>query len=164
MTRPPLPDAFLGPPIAHRALHDVSAGRPENSLSAVQAAIAVGYGIEIDLQLTADGAAMVFHDYGLKRLTGRDGTVRQRTAADLSAIPLAGGDGETIPTLAEVLDRVAGQVPLLIELKDQDGAMGDRIGPLEAATAAASVQRPSSIVRMRSRYSVWVSVMVWSSD
>ena len=137
MTRPPLPDAFLGPPIAHRAFHDVSAGRPENSLSAVQAAIAAGYGIEIDLQLTADGAAMVFHDYGLKRLTGHDGTVRQRTAADLGAIPLAGGDGETIPTLAEILERVAGQVPLLIELKDQDGAMGDRIGPLEAATAIA---------------------------
>ena len=75
-----LPDAFLSRPIAHRALHDRDAGRPENSRAAMRAAIEHGYGIECDLQLSADGVAMVFHDAELKRLTGEDGPVRARTA------------------------------------------------------------------------------------
>lgn len=129
-----LPRAFLTTPIAHRAFHDVNDGRPENSLAAMRAAIARGYGIECDVQLTADGQAMVFHDYVLDRLTGEKGPVRLKTAAALGAIPLTGGN-EGIPTLAEVLDLVAGQVPLLIEIKDQDGAMGPDIGPLEQALA-----------------------------
>ena len=130
-----LPAIFLDRPIAHRALHDVAAGRPENSRAAIEAAIAGGYGIEIDLQLSADGQAMVFHDYGLHRLTSAEGPVRQRTAADLATIPLTGGN-ETIPGFAEILDLVAGRVPLLIEIKDQDGAMGPDVGPLEQAAAA----------------------------
>lgn len=133
--RPPLPAAFLHAPIAHRALHDVAAGRPENSRAAIRAAIAAGYGIEIDLQLSRDGVAMVFHDETLERLTPRQGWVRDLTAAELAAIPLKGGD-EGIPTLAEVLDIVAGQVPLLIELKDQTLRMAESDGRLEAATAA----------------------------
>ena len=79
---------------------------------------------------------MVFHDYDLARLAEASGPLRQRTASDLARIPLKGG-GEGIPTLSEVLDLVAGQVPLLIEVKDQDGAMGPDIGPLEEAIAAA---------------------------
>ncbi|MEM8578615.1 MAG: glycerophosphodiester phosphodiesterase family protein [Pseudomonadota bacterium] len=130
----PLPPAFLRAPLAHRALH--GPGAAENSRAAVRAAVEAGYGIEIDLQLSADGQAMVFHDYGLDRLTGQPGTVRASTAAALAATPLRGGD-EGIPTLAEVLALVRGQVPLLIELKDQDGVMGPNIGALEAATAAA---------------------------
>lgn len=131
-----LPAAFLDRPLAHRALHDRGAGRPENSLAAIRAAIAAGYGIEIDLQLSADGVAMVFHDYDLMRLTGRAGRVRDLTAGDLGAIPLLGGD-EGIPTLAQVLATVAGRVHLLIEIKDQDGRMGPNVGPLERATAEA---------------------------
>ncbi|WP_109465529.1 glycerophosphodiester phosphodiesterase family protein [Albibacillus kandeliae] len=134
---PALPAAFLQSPIAHRAFHDKAAGRPENSRAAIRAAIANGYGIEIDLQLTADGQAVVFHDYALARLTGAEGTVRQNTAAALAGIALSHGDGETVPSFAKVLDIVAGQVPLLIELKDQDGAMGPDVGPLEAAAASA---------------------------
>lgn len=134
MTR--LPELFLSRPIAHRALHDIADGRPENSRAAIRAAIAHGYGIEIDLQLSQDGQAMVFHDYALARLTGQDGTVQQRSVDDLRAIPLKGGD-ETIPDLPEVLDLIAGQVPLLIELKDQDGAMGPGGGTLERATTVA---------------------------
>lgn len=130
----PLPAAFLTRPIAHRALHDRAAGRPENSRAAVRAAVAAGYGIEIDLQPSADGVPMVFHDYDLRRLTGVPGRLRGLTAAELSEIPLLGGD-EGIPTLAEVLAIVDGQVPLLIEIKDQDGAMGPDVGPLETATA-----------------------------
>jgi len=130
----PLPAAFLTRPIAHRALHDRAAGRPENSRAAVRAAVAAGYAIEIDLQPSADGVPMVFHDYDLRRLTGVPGRLRGLTAAELSEIPLSGGD-EGIPTLAEVLAIVDGRVPLLIEIKDQDGAMGPDVGPLETATA-----------------------------
>jgi len=134
---PPLPRAFLGAPIAHRALHDRAQGRPENGLAAIRAAVAAGYGIEIDLQLSADGQAMVFHDYDLKRLTGETGPIRRRTAAELGGIALSGGDGETIPTFAEVLALVAGRVPLLVELKDQDGGMGPDVGRLETAAVTA---------------------------
>lgn len=134
MTR--LAPAFLNVPLAHRALHDVSEGRPENSRAAIRAAVQAGYGIEIDLQLSADGQAMVFHDYDLRRLTGQSGAIRLRTAAELAGLGLAGGD-EGIPTLADVLAVVAGKVPLLIEIKDQDGALGRDIGALERATATA---------------------------
>jgi glycerophosphoryl diester phosphodiesterase len=128
----PLPEAFLTRPIAHRALHDTATGRPENSRAAIRAAVAAGYGIEIDLQLTQDEQAVVFHDYDLERLTARRGPVRQIPLEQAAATALRHGDGEGIPSLLEVLEIVAGQVPLLIELKDQDGAMGPDIGPLEA--------------------------------
>lgn len=89
MTR--LDPEFLRAPLAHRALHDVADGRPENSRAAISAAMAHGYGIEIDLQLSRDGAAMVFHDYDLKRLTGQSGPVQQREAAELCGVALLGG-------------------------------------------------------------------------
>ena len=57
-----LPDCFKTIPLAHRALHDVSGGIVENSLGAVLAAIRHGYGVELDIQLSADGEAIVFHD------------------------------------------------------------------------------------------------------
>ncbi|MDV7271175.1 glycerophosphodiester phosphodiesterase family protein [Thioclava sp. A2] len=131
----PLDPAFLSIPLAHRALHDVAKGRPENSRAAIRAAIAAGYGIEIDIQPSADGVPMVFHDYQLNRLTAETGAIARRSATELAAIPLTGGT-EGIPTLHEVLALVAGQVPLLIEIKDQDGAMGPAVGPLERAIAA----------------------------
>lgn len=131
-----LPAAFLGAPLAHRGLHDVADARPENSRAAIRAAMAHGYGIEIDVQRSADDAAMVFHDYGLKRLTGAEGTVAQRSAAEMAEITLTGGE-DGAPTLPQVLEIVAGQVPLLIEIKDQDGAMGPNVGPLEQAVADA---------------------------
>lgn len=133
-----LPDAFLNRPITHRALHDVSAGRAENSAKAIQAAIDAGYGIEIDLQLSRDGQAMVFHDYDLARLTGTPGPIAMQTAEALRATPLL-HDGDGIPTLTEVLAQVAGRVPLMIELKDQDGMLGPNIGTLEKAVADALI-------------------------
>jgi len=133
---PRLDDAFLGAPLAHRALHDVTDGRPENSRAAIAAAIAHGYGIEIDVQLSADDQPMVFHDYALDRLADGKGPIRAVPAGALAKTLLLGGD-EGIPALDEVLDLVAGRVPLLIEIKDQDGGMGPNIGPLEAATARA---------------------------
>jgi glycerophosphoryl diester phosphodiesterase len=136
MTIPvPLPPAFLKAPIAHRALHDRTADRPENSRAAVRAAVEAGYGIEVDVQPAADGTAMVFHDYDLRRLTDEPGPIRARTKAELGGLKLLGGH-EGIPTLADILAIIAGRVPLLIEIKDQDGAMGPSVGPLERAVAA----------------------------
>lgn len=131
-----LSDEFFRRPIAHRALHDVACGRPENSVEAIRAAIEKGYGIEIDLQLSQDGQAMVFHDYDLGRLAGVQGPIRQRTAKELGQIPLLGGE-QGIPSLQEVLTMVDGRVPLLIELKDQHGQMGMTDGALEHATYLA---------------------------
>jgi len=128
---PELHPAFLLPPIAHRGLH--AAGIPENSHAAFAAAINRGYGIELDIQMSADGEAMVFHDYELSRLTTAKGPTRQQSAAALGALGLA--DGSAIPTLESVLKQVSGQVAVLVEIKDQDGAMGDNIGQLEARVA-----------------------------
>ncbi|SPJ30394.1 glycerophosphodiester phosphodiesterase family protein [Falsiruegeria mediterranea] len=134
---PRLPQAFLDAPIAHRGLHDVTDGRPENSRAAIRAAMDAGYGIEIDLQMTSDSQAMVFHDYDMGRLTGTPGAIRLVSSDQARATTLLGGKDEYIPSLSEVLDMVGGRAPLLIELKDQDGAMGTAIGPLEHATASA---------------------------
>lgn len=132
-----LPDVFLRAPITHRALHDRAQGRVENAPASILAAVQAGYGIEIDLQLSRDGQAMVFHDYDLKRLTGQPGPIRGRTAAELGQTRLLDSD-DTIPTFAQVLEMVAGRVPLLVELKDQDGAMGANVGILERAAAEAA--------------------------
>ncbi|MCA3437924.1 MAG: phosphodiesterase [Rhodobacter sp.] len=132
----PLPGAFLTRPLAHRALHDRAAGRPENSRAAVRAGVAAGYGIEIDVQISADGQAMVFHDEDLDRLTAGHGPVKARSAAELGRIRLRDAE-DGIPTLPEVLALVAGRVPLLIEIKDQTLTMSETDGRLESATAAA---------------------------
>jgi glycerophosphoryl diester phosphodiesterase len=131
---PELPPDFLAAPLAHRGLHDRAAGVVENSRAAFAAAIAAGYGIEMDIQRSADGEAVVFHDDAMPRLTGLPGLVRDYTAAQLAATPLLDG-GETVPTFAEVLALVAGRAPLLVEVKDQDGALGPDVGPLEARVA-----------------------------
>lgn len=129
-----LPTSFLSRPVAHRALH--GAGRVENSMAAIEAAIARGFCIEIDIQMSADDEAVVFHDYDLRRLTPEMGPVRQRTSGQLQTIPFMAGPG-TIPLLSEVVAKVAGQVPLLIEIKDQDGGLGADVGKLESAVARA---------------------------
>ena len=136
MTRVPLPDSFLRLPVAHRALHDRTAGRIENSPSAIRAAVEAGYAIEIDLQLSQDGVPMVFHDEELDRLTDETGPVNARTAEALGRIRLKDST-DTIPTLSQVLALIGGRVPLLIEIKDQTLEMGPTDGRLEAATAEA---------------------------
>jgi glycerophosphoryl diester phosphodiesterase len=93
-----LPPEFQSAPIAHRALHDAEQGIPENSRGAVQRAVRAGYGIEIDVHLSADGRAIVFHDDTLDRLTHTTGPVGKRTARELSDLVLKGSD-ERIPTL-----------------------------------------------------------------
>lgn len=133
---PRLPDAFLGPPIAHRGLHDRPAGIIENSMPAINAAVAAGYGIEIDIQPDAHGAARVFHDYDLKRLTGAEGAIADIDDAGLATLRLTGSSA-AIPLLTDVLAAVDGRVPLLVEIKDQDRRLGPGVGPLERAVAAA---------------------------
>ncbi|MEM0947533.1 MAG: glycerophosphodiester phosphodiesterase family protein [Pseudomonadota bacterium] len=129
-----LPQGFFERPFAHRALH--GAGRPENGLSAVRAAVAAGYGIEIDVQPSSDNRAMVFHDAALDRMTLASGPIQDRNASELGRIRLMGSD-DTVPTLTQILDEVAGQVPLVIEIKDQSGLFGPTDGMLEAAVAQA---------------------------
>ncbi len=99
---------------AHRGLH--GPGVPENSLTAFARAIAQGMGIECDVQRSSDGQAVVIHDFELDRLSGETGRVSARSADQLGRVTLS-GSADTIPTLRQLLDRIAGQVPLLIEIK-----------------------------------------------
>ncbi|MFN5244506.1 MAG: glycerophosphodiester phosphodiesterase family protein [Novosphingobium sp.] len=106
---------------AHRGLHRT--GLPENSPAAFAAAMERGMGIECDIQRSRDGHAMVFHDATLDRLTAEQGRVAERSAEELGRIQLTGGT-DTIPTLRQLLDQVAGRVPLLIEIKSPKGSNG----------------------------------------
>jgi glycerophosphoryl diester phosphodiesterase len=108
---------LIARPFAHRGLH--GDGRAENSRAAFEAAIAAGHGIELDVQASADGEAIVIHDYELDRLAEGFGAVRTLGAAELGRIRLKGST-ETIPTLAEILALVAGRAPLLIEVKSPE--------------------------------------------
>ena len=107
-------------PIAHRGLHDSNQSVWENTLTAFRRAIDKDYSIECDVHLSSDGVPVVIHDSDLKRLTGTDGFVWQRTAGELGALKV-GGTRDHVPTLAEMLDLVAGRVPLVIELKGDPG-------------------------------------------
>jgi glycerophosphoryl diester phosphodiesterase len=118
-------ELLFQPPVAHRGLWSPG-GAPENSLAAFQAACAAGYGIELDVQLSADGEAMVFHDDNLERMTGAPGRLAERTAAELAELRLASTD-EAVPTLAETLALVGRRTLVQIELKTPAGA----VGPLE---------------------------------
>lgn len=107
-------------PIAHRGLHDMNVARWENTLPAFEAAARAGYAIECDLRLTKDGVPVVFHDVDLKRLTGRDGHVRDSTAVEMRSYAI-GATRDRTPTLDDMLDLVAGRVPLVLELKGDLG-------------------------------------------
>jgi glycerophosphoryl diester phosphodiesterase len=113
-------------PIAHRGLHQ-GAAVPENSLAAFEAAIAANHPIELDVQLLADGHLAVFHDRDLKRLVGKKVRIADQTLGTLKQFRLYDTD-QTIPSLAEVLALVNGQVPLLIEIKNEK-----KVGPPERA-------------------------------
>jgi glycerophosphoryl diester phosphodiesterase len=103
-------------PIAHRGLHDTGKGVVENTESAFAAAIKQDYAIECDLQLTADGESVVFHDETLDRLTGRSASIHQLMTHELKTTPFKQGT-DRIQTLAELLEHVDGRVALVIELK-----------------------------------------------
>jgi glycerophosphoryl diester phosphodiesterase len=109
-----------GRPVAHRGLHDVAAGRIENTLSAVAAAIEKNFAIEVDIQLTRDGEAVVHHDEVLGRVTEGSGALLDMSVAELKAVPFKATD-DRIPTLTELFALVAGRVPLIVEIKTQPG-------------------------------------------
>ena len=101
---------------AHRGYHDDNVAVPENSLAAFEAAIEAGYGIELDVQLSRDKVPMVFHDADLARICGVEGKIWDYTCAELQQMKLFATD-ETIPTLAQALALIDGQVPILVEYK-----------------------------------------------
>ena len=146
---------LLSRPIAHRGLHHAAGGLIENSIGAARAAVAANYAIECDVQITKDGAAVVFHDDDLSRLTGSTGYVCDWPLAALQCLRLR-GTTETIPSLDDFLTAIDARVPLVIELKSAfDGDM--RLLP--AIAAALKSYRgdvfvesfdPSLIARLRS--------------
>lgn len=109
---------WQGQQFAHRGLHDLDKGIVENTLQAFEAACTSGYGMELDIQFSADRQVVVFHDDDLTRLCGDSRKVWTIPLAELQTIPLAGRADARIPTLREVLDTVNGRAPLLIELKN----------------------------------------------
>jgi glycerophosphoryl diester phosphodiesterase len=111
-------DWLTARPVAHRGLHDAAAGVIENTPSAFAAAIAANYAIECDLQISADGEAMVHHDDALGRLTEGDGRLAAMTAADLKRVAYRNSTDRMI-TLGELCDLAAGRVALVIELKSR---------------------------------------------
>lgn len=111
-------DWLIARPVAHRGLHDAATGIIENTPAAFAAAIAARYAIECDLQISADGEAMVYHDDTLGRLTDGSGRLDAMTAADLRRIPFR-ATADRMITIGELCDLVAGRVTLVIELKSR---------------------------------------------
>lgn len=116
-------------PIAHRGLHDRSAGRIENSGAAFEAAIAGGYAIECDVQLSADGVPFIFHDDSFERLTEGSGLTGSLAIADIEKLALKGSSPPEVPQrLGAFLAQVRGRTPIQIELKPQPSVEGtDRL-------------------------------------
>ena len=104
---------------AHRGLHDNGSDAPENSMAAFRKAVDAGFGIELDVQLTADLVPVIFHDPDLNRVCGVDRQVRDCTFAQLQEYTLF-GSSERIPALEEFLRMVDGRVPLIVEYKSED--------------------------------------------
>lgn len=108
--------AFEGVYYAHRGLFDNETDAPENSLKAFKRAAKAGYGMEMDVQVTKDGVPVVFHDFTLERMCGKEGKVYDYTWQELKDLKLAKSQ-ETIPLFADVLKAVGGRVPLIVEIK-----------------------------------------------
>jgi glycerophosphoryl diester phosphodiesterase len=109
---------LLKVPIAHRGLHNIRNCIPENSIPAFELAIEKNYPIELDVQIIKDGTVIVFHDTSLERIAKVKRPVSSLTQDDIKKIYLM-DTNEKIPTLKRVLAKVAGKVPLLIEIKKQ---------------------------------------------
>jgi glycerophosphoryl diester phosphodiesterase len=101
-------------PIAHRGLHSETS--IENTQSAFAAALTHNYAIECDLQVSADGEAIVFHDDNVDRLLEGKGFVKSHSTKQLKALAFKSGS-DRIQTLGELLEQVSGKASLVIELK-----------------------------------------------
>lgn len=145
----PAPRWIEEQPIAHRGLH--GQGVPENSLAAIEAAIEAGYAAEIDVRLSADEVAIVFHDEAVDRLTEATGPTSERTWEELSRLTLADTTSR-VPRLESVLDRVDGRAPLLVELKNwgAPGSLEQRV-----ATAVAGYEGPLAVQSFNPRSLAW---------
>jgi glycerophosphoryl diester phosphodiesterase len=125
-------DWLIARPVAHRGLHDAGAGVIENTPTAFAAAVAANYAIECDLQISADGEAMVHHDETLGRLTDGSGRLDAMTSAELRRVAFKATSDRMI-SVGELCDLVAGRATLVIELKS------DRAGDPRLAARAATV-------------------------
>src|SRR5216684_978904 len=112
------PDWLTARPVAHRGLHDLARGIIENMPGAIRAAIDGNFNIEVDLQLTADGEAMVHHDDALGRLTEGSGPLLGMTSEKLKAVKFK-DTSERMMSLGDLCALVDGRVPLVIEVKSQ---------------------------------------------
>ncbi len=133
---PPL-DWLTARPIAHRGLHDPAQGLIENTAAAVRAAIDAGYGIEVDVQLSSDGEAMVYHDDALGRLTEGEARLERLSAVELKRVAFR-ASSERMMTLGDLCDLVGGRTTILIEVKsrfDGDVRLAKRVGEILAAYA-----------------------------
>ena len=129
-------------PIAHRGLHVRDKDSIENSASAARAAIARGFAIECDAQASADGEAMVFHDFTLDRLTEASGAINTLAARDLAKIKLK-GSADTIMSLRDLLRLIGGATPLVCEIKSRFD--GDLRLAESAARAVAEYEGPVAL-------------------
>src|SRR4051812_22754074 len=136
-------DWLIARPVAHRGLHDAARGVIENTPSAFAAAVAGNYAIECDLQISADGEAMVTHDDTLGRLTVGSGRLDQMSAAELKRVPFKATADHMI-TLGELCDLVAGRVTLVVELKSRFD--GDRRLVARTAEVLGSYSGPAAVM------------------
>lgn len=134
---------WLKRPIAHRGLHDRQSGIVENTASAVEASIAAGYGMELDLRATRDHHPVVFHDETLERLTEGEGPVGGHDIETLRRLPMR-GTTDRILALPELLELVAGRAPLILEVKSE----WNRESRYEANIAAALKGYPGPVAVM----------------
>ena len=132
-------DWLIARPFAHRGLHDATRGVIENTAGAVRAAIVADYGIEVDVQISSDGEAMVHHDDALGRLTEGEGRLDALTAAELKRVPFR-GSSERMMTLGDLCDLVGGRVGMLVELKSRFD--GDARLPVRVAAVLAGYNGP----------------------
>lgn len=137
------PDWLTARPVAHRGLHDAARGIIENMPAAITAAIEGNFSIEVDLQLSADGEAMVHHDDALGRLTEGSGTLLSKTAAELRALTFR-DTSERMMSLGDLLALVGGRVPLVIEVKSHFG--GDRKLVTRMAEVLAGYSGPAAVM------------------
>jgi glycerophosphoryl diester phosphodiesterase len=136
-------DWLIARPVAHRGLHDAQNGVIENTASAFAAAIAGRYGIECDLQISADGEAMVFHDDGLGRLTEGSTRLDAMTAADLKRVAFK-ATADRMLTLGELCELTAGRATLVIELKSRFN--GDRRLVTRAVQVLSGYRGPAAVM------------------
>ena len=136
-------DWLTARPVAHRGLHDASAGIIENTPSAFAAAVAGNYAIECDLQISADGEAMVHHDGALGRLTEGSGRLDAMTAAELKRVPFR-ATADRMITVGELCDLAAGKVTLVIEMKSRFD--GDRRVVARAAEVLSGYSGPAVLM------------------